>query len=82
MSGSRLVVEVGADLVPPIERVSHGFLVGLAKDPLVVDCHNPHLKFTKLEKNDAILFGDPISSRKFERPLLFDKKLARGLSFN
>jgi hypothetical protein len=32
-----LVVEVGADLVPPIELVSHGFLAGLAKDPLVVD---------------------------------------------
>lgn len=35
LSGSRLVVEVGADLVPPIELVSHGFLAGLAKDPLV-----------------------------------------------
>ena len=37
LSGSRLVVEVGADLVPPVELVPQGFLAGLAKDPLVID---------------------------------------------
>lgn len=43
--------------------------------------NNPHL----LEKPrilDAIVFGDPITSRNLDRPLLFDKQLAKKLSLN
>ena len=42
--------------------------------------HNPHLQFKFTPTDDTILFGDPITSRKFKKPLLFDKKLARKLS--
>lgn len=34
------------------------------------------------EDDDVILFGDPITSRILERPLLFDKNLAEKLSLN
>ncbi len=37
MSASRLVVEVGAELVPPVPHVDHAFLANLAKDPVVID---------------------------------------------
>src|SRR3990172_6127993 len=32
--------------------------------------------------DDAIVFGDPITSRVLERPVLFDRQLAEKLSFN
>ena len=32
--------------------------------------------------DDVVLFGDPITSRVFDRPLLFDRKLANKLSLN
>jgi Holliday junction resolvase-like predicted endonuclease len=44
---------------------------------------NPHLSKTRDElvgKDDAILFGDPITSRKLDRPLPFDKALVSQLS--
>ncbi len=48
---------------------------------------NPHIAewlAGKRPKNrdDAIVFGDPITSYVFEKPLLFDKKLAEKLSIN
>lgn len=45
---------------------------------------NPHITEygQKKRADDAILFGDPISSRALEKPLLFDRKLADKLSLN
>jgi hypothetical protein len=48
---------------------------------------NPHLLdwlngSNPPRQNDAILFGDPITSRVLDRPLLFDKELAQRLSLN
>lgn len=47
---------------------------------------NPHLleysSAFKDDDDDVILFGDPITSRILERPLLFDKTLAEKLSLN
>lgn len=41
------------------------------------------LKYKKLPWNDDVMvFGDPVSSRVLNRPLLFDKKLASKLSLN
>ena len=46
---------------------------------------NPHIADHLANKHpprddDAIVFGDPITSRVLERPLLFDRKLAQKLS--
>lgn len=45
---------------------------------------NPHmLEFNSSNnKDDVILFGDPITSRILKRPLLFDKTLSSKLSLN
>ena len=47
---------------------------------------NPHihelLAGQRNRADDAVLFGDPILSRVFEKPLLFDRKLAGKLSLN
>ena len=47
---------------------------------------NPHIKEYLLGKrtneDDVVLFGDPISSRVLERPLLFDRTLVEKLSLN
>lgn len=48
---------------------------------------NPHLSEFLADKstgndNDVILFGDPITSRILERPLFFDRTLAKKLSLN
>lgn len=37
LAGSRLVVEVGADLVPPVPHVDPASLGELAKEPVVID---------------------------------------------
>jgi hypothetical protein len=54
---------------------------------IVAKYKNPHiLEFLSgertVEDGDAILFGDPITSRIFNRPLLFNKNLAEKLSLN
>jgi putative NIF3 family GTP cyclohydrolase 1 type 2 len=44
---------------------------------------NPHISLFLAGRrcpDDVLLFGDPILSRKLERPLLFDRALARKLS--
>ena len=45
---------------------------------------NPHIAEYGQKKctDDAILFGDPITSRVLEKPLLFDRELANRLSLN
>ena len=47
---------------------------------------NPHLreyeKFCSQREDDVIIFGDPILSRKLEKPLLFDETLAQKLSIS
>jgi len=47
---------------------------------------NPHieeyLKGDRRDLDDAVLFGDPILSRKISRPLIFDRNLAEKLSLN
>jgi len=47
---------------------------------------NPHiaeyLEGWRRDEDDAVLFGDPILSRKLPRPLLFDRVLAQKLSLN
>ena len=60
---------------------------GAVKDKLIVAKYkNPHLKMYLQNpgkyQDDVILFGDPILSRKLERPLLFDKNLASQLSLS
>lgn len=53
---------------------------------IVSKYRNPHLKEylqgERREGEDVIIFGDPILSRKLERPLLFDKNLAEKLSLS
>lgn len=54
---------------------------------IVAKYKNPHiLEFLSGERTekdyDVVLFGDPITSRILERPLLFDKTLAEKLSLN
>lgn len=54
---------------------------------IVAKYKNPHiLEFLSGEKtgenDDVILFGDPITSKILERPLLFDKNLTEKLSLN
>jgi hypothetical protein len=53
---------------------------------IVAKYQNPHIKeyLEGLRRNqdDAIIFGDPILSRKLPRPLLFDRALAEKLSLN
>jgi hypothetical protein len=41
-----------------------------------------YLEGRKLAKDDVIVFGDPITSYIFEKPLLFDRKLIDTLSLN
>ena len=54
---------------------------------IIAKYRNPHLlefmsgKYDKHD-NNVVLFGDPITSRILERPLPFDKTLARKLSLN
>jgi len=54
---------------------------------IIAKYKNPHiLEFLQGERTgvdeDVILFGDPITSKILERPLLFDKNLAEKLSLN
>lgn len=54
---------------------------------LVAKYQNPHIsefpnRPHKCAKHNVILFGDPITSRVLDRPLLFDKELAEKLSLN
>jgi hypothetical protein len=54
---------------------------------IVAKFKNPHiLKFLSGERtdedDDVVVFGDPITSRILERPLLFNKTLAEKLSLN
>lgn len=54
---------------------------------IVAKYKNPHiLEFLSGERtdedDDVVLFGDPITSRTLERPLLFDKTLAKKTSLN
>jgi hypothetical protein len=58
-----------------------------ARNRLISDKYkNPHIhEFLSGQRNradDAIPFADPILSRVFEKPLLFDRKLAAKLSLN
>ena len=58
-----------------------------ARNKLISDKYkNPHIhEYLAGERNygnDTLLFGDPILSRVFEKPLLFDRKLANKLSLN
>jgi len=50
------------------------------KNPHILEC----LAGKRLSQGieDAILFGDPITSQVLDKPLLFDKKLANKLSLN
>ncbi len=61
--------------------------VAIKDKNIVAKYKNPHiLNFLSGKKanhdEDVVLFGDPISSRILERPLLFDKTLAEKLSLN
>lgn len=53
---------------------------------IVAKYRNPHIKEylegERRDRDDVVLFGDPILSRKLPRPLLFDKTLAEKLSLN
>ncbi len=57
-----------------------------AKDRLIVDKYrNPHIHWdfedeSNKSTDDVVIFGDPILSRKLDRPLLFDRRLAEKLS--
>jgi hypothetical protein len=58
-----------------------------ARNKLISDKYkNPHIhEFLTGERNrtdDVVLFGDPVLSRVFEKPLLFDRKLAGKLSLH
>src|SRR4051812_25811086 len=48
------------------------------RNPHILEC----LAGGRQEKDDVILFGDPITSRVLDRPLLFDRSLAEKLSLN
>lgn len=48
------------------------------KNPHIIECIAG--KRAQNGEEDAIVFGDPITSRVFQRPLLFDRKLAEKLS--
>jgi len=65
-----------------VERVLD--TIEAAKDKLMVAKYkNPHIsEFVRGERpgNDALLFGDPILSRKLPRPLPFNRNLAERLS--
>ena len=54
------------------------------KNQLIMDKYkNPHLKRGPYkDKQDVLIFGDPILSKKLSRPLPFDKNLAKKLSLN
>ena len=46
--------------------------------------NNPHMvkwRTGSRSENDVIVFGDPITSRLLDKPLLFDRRLSRKLSF-
>lgn len=71
------------------------YLVGWVSDTakaiedrnIVAKYKNPHItEFLSGERTDeddnVVVFGDPITSRILERPLLFDKTLAEKLSLN
>lgn len=53
---------------------------------IVAKYQNPHIKEYfegwRRERDDVMIFGDPILSRKLQRPLLFDRTLAEKLSLN
>jgi len=53
---------------------------------IVAKYHNPHiseyLAGERREGDDAIVFGDPILSKKLQRPLRFDKNFADKLSLD
>lgn len=49
-------------------------------NPHIAECLEGKRPFQGVD--DAILFGDPITSRVLDRPLLFDRKLADKLSLN
>lgn len=56
-------------------------------DSLMCKFRNPHITEYVAGKhrdvpNNVVLFGNPISSRKLDKPLLFDKRLANKLSLN
>jgi len=58
-----------------------------AKDQnIFLKCKNPHIaehrEPKRRNRDDAIVFGDPILSRKLERPLPFDRALAKRLSLS
>lgn len=54
-------------------------IVNKFKNPHLIEYSNPK---SKIQENDCILFGDPILSRKLDKPLLFDKSLSEKLSLN
>lgn len=49
-------------------------------DAIVRKYKNPHLHRTPNEEGDLVLFGDPILSKKLDRPMPFTKSLAKKLS--
>jgi hypothetical protein len=53
---------------------------------IVAKYKNPHilefLSGERTDEDDVVVFGDPITSRILERPLLFDKTLAKKLSLS
>ena len=57
-----------------------------ASRPIVDKYQNPHIKEylegERRDDDDAVLFGDPILSRKLPRPLLFNRALAERTSLN
>ena len=57
-----------------------------ASSSIVDKYRNPHIKEylegERRDDDDAVLFGDPILSRKLPQPLLFNRALAEKLSLN
>jgi hypothetical protein len=59
------------------EAVKDRNIVAKYKNPHIVDFLDPEKgKY----KEDVVLFGDPITSRVLDKPLLFDRSLAEKLS--
>lgn len=61
------------------EAVKDRNIVAKYKNPHIVDFLDPK---REKYKEDVVLFGDPITSRVLDKPLLFDKSLAEKLSLD
>ena len=61
------------------EAVKDRNIVAKYKNPHIVDFLDPE---KEKYKEDVVLFGDPITSRVLDKPLLFDRSLAEKLSLD